>query len=624
MSGIEVSAGGTPAPYGRACVNCARAKCRCIYRTADASCERCHRLKKHCEPSVTVRKRNARRQVGSRTAQLEEKLEDLVSLLRNHGTASKPAAATTTASVAATHERSPLDLWMSNTPDPSHGSPSETAAAGDSTPAAIFNSAFRPGLFNHQSTVAVPISSMIQYPWMPATQRQAEEQLALFRDRYLLCFPCIYLPPAMTSEQLREEKPFSWFTIMMMSCQTSSVQFGMGALWQKIVSQKIIIEHEKSIDLLQGMVIFLAWSHYHKKDRPYLAIFSQLALSLVYDLSLNKFPGSPSAFACFKETTFNHYLFPRPKTMEDRRTVLACWYITSQIAFTLKKMEGLRWTPHLSDCLNHLDENPECPGDRVLAGQVRSQLLIDQAGSDVQTATMPPYYHLSALTLPVETVKKQMPPELEANEVLRLQLLYSEIVVLEAGLGRTPYNPAKPDLRRYEILSRLANTVKRYFELYWPVAEAYYTAITFAIWCQVAHSLMTLYKLSTLDEPAWDRDALRRDLDLLEVCDLIIRGMDEAGARRRPEMSGMATVPPQCPADTDIFSACGRMIVSMRNAWAAELAAQQPDAADPAAADQGPADSGGFVENFNAGGLAVPVNFLDDAWLTDIFNVSWE
>lgn len=401
-----------------------------------------------------------------------------------------------------------------------------------------------------------------------------------------------------------------------------------------------------------------------------MAIFSQLALSLVYDLSLNKFPGSPSAFACFKETTFNHYLFPRPKTMEDRRTVLACWYITSQfvlsdpyapnriaflltrsssrIAFTLKKMEGLRWTPHLSDCLNHLDENPECPGDRVLAGQVRSQLLIDQAGSDVQTATMPPYYHLSALTLPVETVKKQMPPELEANgassenptslirkyanqrclclviEVLRLQLLYSEIVVLEAGLGRTPYNPAKPDLRRYEILSRLANTVKRYFELYWPVAEAYYTAITFAIWCQVAHSLMTLYKLSTLDEPAWDRDALRRDLDLLEVCDLIIRGMDEAGARRRPEMSGMATVPPQCPADTDIFSACGRMIVSMRNAWAAELAAQQPDAADPAAADQGPADSGGFVENFNAGGLAVPVNFLDDAWLTDIFNVSWE
>jgi hypothetical protein len=143
---------------------------------------------------------------------------------------------------------------------------------GPQTSAAIFNSVFNPGLglFNHQATVSIPISSMIEYPWMPATQRQADEQLALFRDQYLQCFPCIYLPPEMTSDQLREEKPFSWFTIMMMSCQTSSLQFGMGALWQKIISQKIIVEHEKDIDLLQGMVIFLAWSVQSLKRNPLL------------------------------------------------------------------------------------------------------------------------------------------------------------------------------------------------------------------------------------------------------------------------------------------------------------------------------------------------------------------
>ena len=31
---------GTPAPYGRACTNCARAKCRCIYRPGGSDCER--------------------------------------------------------------------------------------------------------------------------------------------------------------------------------------------------------------------------------------------------------------------------------------------------------------------------------------------------------------------------------------------------------------------------------------------------------------------------------------------------------------------------------------------------------------------------------------------------------
>jgi hypothetical protein len=168
-----------------------------------------------------------------------------------------------------------------------------------------------------------------------------------------------------------------------------------------------------------------------------LAIFSQLALSHVYELSLNKLPSGPLAFSCFKpHTGFNQYLFPRPRTMEDRRTVLACWYITSElvtstmqsgapsvpfnsllvrIAFTLKKMEGLRWTTHLSDCLDYLDENPECPGDRLLAAQVRSQLVIDQICSDGPSATMPPYYQLSALTIPVEAVKEQIPPGLETN-----------------------------------------------------------------------------------------------------------------------------------------------------------------------------------------------------------------
>jgi hypothetical protein len=206
--------------------------------------------------------------------------------------------------------------------------------------------------------------------------------------------------------------------------------------------------------------------------------------------------------------------------------------------------------------------------------------------------------------------------------MLRLQLIYTEMAVLEAGLGCTPYNAKKPDLRRYEILSRLAGVVKRYFDAFWPFSKKYYSAMTFAIWSQVAHSLMTLYKLSSLDEPGWDRAALRRDVDLLEVCDRIMRDMDEAAARRRPEVSGVP--PDQSQIDTDIFSACGRMIIlSMRNAWATELGVLQAAEADPGAGMQAPAENG-FVDSFNAGGLAVPANFLDDAWLTDIFNVSWE
>jgi hypothetical protein len=60
----------------------------------------------------------------------------------------------------------------------------------------------------------------------------------------------------------------------------------------------------------------------------------------------------------------------------------------------------------------------------------------------------------------------------------------------------------------------------------------------------------------------------------------------------------------------------------MRNGWASELGAPQIDPTGPAADE--PPDDNGFVDNITTGPMAVPINFLDDAWLNDIFNVSWE
>lgn len=59
---------------------------------------RCFRLKKECQPSVPNRKRNPRKAPGSRTAHLEEKLDDLVSLIRAQASGKAPGgndAATT-------------------------------------------------------------------------------------------------------------------------------------------------------------------------------------------------------------------------------------------------------------------------------------------------------------------------------------------------------------------------------------------------------------------------------------------------------------------------------------------------------------------------------------------------
>lgn len=83
------------AAYGRACVGCARAKCRCILRGEGLSCERCHRIRRTCEPAPVVRKRASKKSGARGAADLQEKLDDLVTLLKQtrseSGTASTPS-----------------------------------------------------------------------------------------------------------------------------------------------------------------------------------------------------------------------------------------------------------------------------------------------------------------------------------------------------------------------------------------------------------------------------------------------------------------------------------------------------------------------------------------------------
>lgn len=73
-------------------------------------------------------------------------------------------------------------------------------------------------------------------------------------------------------------------------------------------------------------------THYHiKREKPILSVLASLAKSLVFDLGLNKIPSEPYIAACLK-TSFHPT--PREKTLEERRAVLACFYVTSQLVMT--------------------------------------------------------------------------------------------------------------------------------------------------------------------------------------------------------------------------------------------------------------------------------------------------
>lgn len=95
------------------------------------------------------------------------------------------------------------------------------------------------------------------------------------------------------------------------------------------MAQELVVRHEKSIDLLLGLIAYLAWYHNQKlpDNKPSIAVILQLAHSLVYDMGLNK-PAANNVqkWLCVESIKQPE---PKPRDMEERRAVLAFFFISS-------------------------------------------------------------------------------------------------------------------------------------------------------------------------------------------------------------------------------------------------------------------------------------------------------
>lgn len=224
-----------------------------------------------CVPSVSVRRLASRRVPGSRTAQikhLEDKIEDLATLLRSQ-----------TSDKATAH--AVPDVVGIRTPAPSTHSLYCESVTDDSA-ASVDGRGSSPNVFvpvpeagaHSTSKPTDPVVSEINVSPLPASHfdkpsiltssfepsaLQAEERLSFFRRHMLSLFPLTYLPAEMTAKEVRERSPFLWFNIMATTAKTAGEQSAMSDSIKRFVAQKLVVDNEKNLDLLLGLIVFICW-----------------------------------------------------------------------------------------------------------------------------------------------------------------------------------------------------------------------------------------------------------------------------------------------------------------------------------------------------------------------------
>lgn len=87
---------------------------------------------------------------------------------------------------------------------------------------------------------------------------------------------------------------------------------------------------------------------------------------------------------------------------------------------------------------------------------------------------------------------------------------------------------AAPDMERIAMLSRCVQAARAWFDVFFGLEPTTYAMFGFAMWAQLTHLVISIYRLTLLNEPWWDKDMVRRTIDLGQVLDEML---DRAGVR---------------------------------------------------------------------------------------------
>ncbi|KAB8201894.1 hypothetical protein BDV34DRAFT_237221 [Aspergillus parasiticus] len=328
---------------------------------------RCLRLKRKCQRSEKVRRRHGPMAEGSdtRIARLEEKMNSLLAAMHTFvGSSGSSVTLADTNRPGATSIGALMNMTSSDS--------SARLALSNSTVSTHPNSSLQAS-----SYATSPTASLLN---------EEDGRLEYFRTRMLPYFPFIDLPPEMTTQYLRQNRPFLLRAIYTVTTVSNQEKLAQLEELKHLLFTSALLKVESSIDMLLGLLTYIAWSTDTFLGRADLVSrLMMLAISLVYDLRLFK-PSPPDVqvmMAISQGQAEDPRQGPKAETpcslSEGRRAVLACFVLSSNLSSHLGRQDALNWTPQMEEALHMLTLNGSCPTDKLFVLQVRLQLFKQKA-----------------------------------------------------------------------------------------------------------------------------------------------------------------------------------------------------------------------------------------------------
>lgn len=312
-------------------------------------------------------------------------------------------------------------------------------------------------------SLATPLSSTMSSPFMSpfVSPSAASISLEIFRSRMLHHFPFVHFPANLTADQLRLDRPFLFRAIICVTLASaedkriSSLELKRvlceAAFLQRLPQQKEHQPQHQTVDLLLGLLVYIAWGWEHLLSRRSLSRLMVVAISLVGELRFLDQPvpditytirclepqgvcddvyGSTTATTA-KITPAGSEMAHTQIYLERQRAILGCFVLGSTISAYFSQVDAPRWTPQMDEGLVAIvasgnSTGAECPSDAALAIQVHLQLLATKAAQVREQAQLPDHpppetlsspalLYIKTLMVQLQELRASIPPAFQQH-----------------------------------------------------------------------------------------------------------------------------------------------------------------------------------------------------------------
>ncbi|QGI86872.1 hypothetical protein CEK25_013601 [Fusarium fujikuroi] len=341
--------------------------------------------------------------------------------------------------------------------------------------------------------------------------QQADLLVAENRETFAPRFPYVIIPEGVTSLALQQASPMLLLAILTTtSWKLRGQQDHLNQVFLKALGTKLVLEGDRDMDLLSGLMVYLNWIHLHTTPKTQQAYrLASIAASMAVEFGITQRPGKN------KHQQLNVEAFvERPKGLSAvdaelwdpvaRRAYLGCYQMTTWYSIMTRKSSPLIYNDYLYTCAQSLAAAKEAPSDLDLVFHLEVAREAEKAYTffnytDIQQAQFMGeqqiQVYLNAFSIKVQDWQLRLPSSLAQDPCQQIWPWLLEAFVRELCLSGMARN-TDFSMARIRILMDALTSTKGYFDTFLAIPPEIIPSLPSTHWALLSYSILLTASIS--------------------------------------------------------------------------------------------------------------------------------